>query len=74
MTPLRGRGFVVHSTKKPWTKPALRTFENPEEAVAYYRGKATSAEKAKIEKLLECMPGSRGKRSEKPELRRSAKR
>ena len=74
MTPLRGRGLVAHSTKKPWTKPALWTFENPEEAVAYYQGKATGAEKDKVEKLLECMRGSRGERLEAPELRRSAKR
>ena len=64
----------MHSTKKPWTQPTLRTLENPEEAVAYFRGKATGADKEKVEKLLECMRGSGGERPEATELRRSAKR
>ena len=64
---------MVHSMKKPWTKPVLRTFESPEEAAAYFRGKVTSAEKEKVEKLLESMRGSRGERPEPPKLRRFAK-
>jgi len=61
---------VVHSMKKPWTKPALRTFENPDEAAAYSQGKATGGESAKVEELLERMRGSRGEKTYPPELRR----
>lgn len=73
MTPFCGRGFVVHSTKKPWTKPEIRVFENPEEAAAYSRYKATGAEKEIVEELLERFRGSREK-SQPPTLRKSARR
>ena len=74
MTPLRGRGFVVRSMKKSWTKPVIRTFESLEEAAAYFRDKATVGEKEKVEELLERMRGSRGEGAEQPELRKNAKR
>lgn len=55
----------MHSTKKPWTKPVLRTFDNPEDAAAYFRGKTTGVEKEKVEELLERMrrPAAQGSRT-----------
>lgn len=74
MTPLRGRRFVVHSKKKTWTKPTLRTFENPEAAAAFARGKTAGVEKEKVEELLEHMRSSQRERHEPTVLRASARK
>lgn len=62
MTPLRGRGFVVHSKKLPWTKPEIRQFETPESLLEHYRKELSEADLQKLIKLAEQLQRS-GRRS-----------
>ena len=53
MTPLRGRGFLVHSKKKPWTKPEIRQFETPEQLLTFYREGLPEADLQRLVRLAE---------------------
>jgi hypothetical protein len=58
MTPLCGRGFLVNSTKKPWTKPEVRQFETPEQLLAFYRQELSDEDLQRLIKLAEQLQRS----------------
>lgn len=75
MTPLRGRGFVAHSTKKTWIKPEIRQFETPEEILEYYRkDDLPQADLEKLVKLAEQLQQSARRSAERSQPRRSSKK
>lgn len=49
---------MVHSKKKPWTKPEIRQFETPEELLASYREELSEADLQKLIKLAEQLQRS----------------
>jgi hypothetical protein len=65
---------VAHSEKKPWTKPELNWFETSEELLAYFGLRARSAERERLEELVEQAQNIRGSRARQGKLRRNADR
>ena len=73
MTPFRGRGFVVQSTKKLWTKPEIRQFDAPEQLLASYRKDLPEADFQKLVTLAEQLQRSARRSAGSTQLRKSAR-
>ena len=73
MTPFRGRGFVAHPAKKPWTKPEVTRFETLEELLGRYPKDMPNAEFQELVKRAEQLQRSR-RRAEPSQLRKSSKK
>lgn len=74
MTPLRRRGFALHSTKTPWTKPEVRRFETPEQLLASYCKQLPQVEFQKLIRVAEQLQLSAREIASKTQSRKSAAR
>lgn len=64
---------MAHSTKKTWTKPAIRQFETPEEILEHYREHLPHAELEALVKRAQQLQQSARRSAENSQPRRSKK-
>ena len=72
MTPLRGRGFGMQSTKKSWTKPEVRQFETLEQLLETYGKELPDADFRKLAELVEQLQRTTRRHTPSAPLRKSA--